>query len=395
MKAFFTHHKRTLIIIGASLIVLAGVLMLTLDTPSASVPKITEKTARVDDLHVFIEADGTVIADKTTLNFSQTGILKDLHVTVGSQVRQGEELAALDSTKLLAQVNQAQANYSSSIEKALRLSPGGAEIIVKQKALDAARIALSAEQLVYNDVVAKYGVGSSQELSEAAKLRKAETDVVAAEAQFALTQATYADAQYSATALYANLEAARAAVNDMSIVAPMDGVVTSINGAVGQMVGGSQSSANGFITIARPDKLTIVSNLDEEDIVKLKIGQAVEADIAASGETVSATVAYISPIATKDQNGATSYEVRAIFEKGDRTILDGMSATIRIITKSVENVVVVPNKAVKLVNGKSTIQYYTNSRILQSKPVVTGFTDGTSVAITSGLTPGEKYVVIE
>lgn len=389
--------KQKIIVAAVIAVIVAGGLVWGVQAKSGTpAPKLRTATAVRGNVTVSIESDGVVTAEKAVANFAQTGVLKTLNVHVGDSVKAGDVMAALDSSKLYAQVNQAQSTYSANLEKAGRLSPNGEEVVVKQRAVDAARTALAAEQNIYNDVVVKNGVGSSQELAEAAKLRKAEADIASAEAQLALTNATYKDAQYTANASYANLQAARSAVYDTEITAPIDGVVVSVNGFVGQTVGGQSSGTTaGFITIARLDNLYIVSNLDEEDVAKVKVGQATTAEITALGVALKGVVTFVSPVAKVDQNGGITYEVRTRFDKGEYAVLDGMSATVNFITKSVDDVVVIPNKAVKRVGGTAVVLIPGIGETTKNQPITTGFTDGASVAVTSGLNEGDKYLVAQ
>lgn len=391
-----TKKQKAIIITAPIIIAAASLIWVVRANGVTSAPLLRTATAVKGNIAVSIEADGIVTAEKAVANFTQAGILRTLNVKVGDSVKAGDVLAALDSSKLYAQVSQAQATYSANLEKANRLSPSGEEIIVKQRAVDATRSALTSEQSIYADIVAKNGVGSSQELAEAAKLHKAETDVTTAEAQLALTSATYKDAQYTASASYSNLQAARSAVYDTEITAPIDGVVVSINGLVGQTVGGQSSgTTTGFITIARLDNLSIVSALDEEDVAKIKVGQQTEADITALGVTLKGVVTFVSPVAKVDQNGGITYEVHTSFDKGESTVLDGMSATVRFITKSATDVVVIPNKAVKRVDGTAIVLIPGIGKTTKNQPITTGFTDGTSVAVNTGLNEGDKYLVAQ
>ncbi|MEO8104745.1 MAG: efflux RND transporter periplasmic adaptor subunit [Candidatus Saccharibacteria bacterium] len=389
-------HKKITLFIGLGLVIIIAVVGFAVSNRSSSTaPKISEGKARIDTIAVSVENDGVVTADKAVLNFSQSGTLKILNVKVGDSVQAGDVLAELDSSKLIAQIDQAQSTYSANLEKAKRLAPGGEEIMLKQRTSEAARSALTSEQNIYNDVVNKYGMASSQELAEAAKLRKAEADIASADAQLALTNASRVDAQYVANASYASLQIARTAVYDTKIVAPFTGIITSINGVVGQTLGSSQTGSIGFISIADPESAVLVSSFDEEDIAKIKVDQIIKAEFTSLSATLDGRVAYVSPIAKIDQNGTASYEVRSIFAANNNPVLDGMGATIQFITKQVEKAVIVPNRAVKLVGGKSIVSYYDENHSVAHKTIITGFTDGKSVAVVSGLGAGDQYLITE
>ncbi|NCU40736.1 biotin/lipoyl-binding protein [Candidatus Saccharibacteria bacterium] len=373
----------------------AGIWNIYFNKPVAVEPKITEVSAKLGIVAVSIENDGAITAEKAVVNFSQSGTLDTLNVKIGDKVVAGDILAALDTSKLTAQINQAQATYSANLEKATRLSSGGVEVNLKQIAVDSAKIALTTERAIYDDVVSKFGVGSTQELTEVAKLRKAEADVATAESQLAVTRASYNDAKFQANASYAGLVATQASLYDTQIISPINGIVTGLNGMVGQTVGGSQTTQSGFITITNPDSILLVSKFDEEDIVKIKEGQAIKAEFLSLNTTLDGSVVYISPAAIVDQNGIVSYEVHSRLVTNEHRVLDGMSATVRFITKQVDDVITVPNKAVKRVDGQSVVSYYDEQNKIVTKPVITGFTDGKSVAITKGLGVGDQYLIIQ
>lgn len=387
--------KKVFFIIGLVLVVVISGTVWAFNKKD-TVPKTitTENAAQKGSIDVYIEAEGTVSAEKVNVNFPQTGTLSEIRAQVGDAVSAGDILATIESGKLKYQVDQAKATYDTNVAKANRLKPGsGEEIVVKEAAVNAARIALTAETNIYNNVVSSKGLGSTEELAESAKLRKAETDLLSAEAQLSLTSATYSDARYAVSSSLANLESARLALSEANLRSPMSGVVTSINGVVGQPTGGTQQAASGLITISKLDKLTIISNIDEEDISKISIGQAVESEFTSLGKTITGNVSYVSPVAKTDSNGLVTYEVKIDTQSDGAKIIDGMSANLKFVTRSVENVVKIINKAVKIIDGKSVVSYYDQDKKVLTKPVITGFTDGQYVEISSGMSAGDKYIV--
>lgn len=389
--------KKTLTIASSiAVLVTASYIWSTMTKEKTPAVTVKEAQAIKGNIDVYIEADGIVSVEKAKVNFTQTGTLKSITVKIGDQVKAGAVLATLESGKLQYQVDQARETYETNLAKANRLKPGtGEEIILKERVFDAAKIALAAEVNIYNDVVSKYGTGSTQELTEYAKLKKAEADVTSAEAQLALTQATYSDAQNSVSSSLASLKAAKLALAEATLKSPIAGVVTSIDGTLGQSTGGTQQSTTGLITISKIDNVSLVSNVDEEDIMKVKIGQKIEAEFSSLGATVTGKIAYVSPVAKIDSNGLATYEVRSNLNLGETKIIDGMGASMKIITKSVERVVKITNKAVKIVDGKSVVSYYGSAKEILTKEIVTGFTDGQYVEVVSGLAEGEKYITTE
>jgi len=304
-------------------------------------------------------------------------------------------LASIDSGKLQYQVDQALAAYNTSVAKANRLRPGsgGEEIAIKEQAVQAANSALDAERNIYNDVVNKYGLGSTQEITEYSKLKKAESDLSSAQAQLSLTAATYKDAQYAVSASLANLQMARLTLSEASLKSPIDGVITSVNGSVGQLAGGSQQSSTSFITVSQIDNIMLISNLDEEDISKVKVGQSIEAEFTSLSKTINGSVIYVSPAAKTDTSGSVTYEVRMQLSDSTAGVMDGMTASIKFITKSVSDVIKIPNNAVKMINGKPYVYYYGEAKEVLNKEIVTGLKNSKNVQVVKGLSVGDKFII--
>jgi HlyD family secretion protein len=162
IKKIKSHKKIALLSSFGLILIIVFTWFVMFNKPSSAAPSITEGKARIDNISVSVENDGVVMADKAVLNFSQAGMLQKVNYKIGDKVQAGDVLAELDSSKLNAQVEQAQSTYSANLEKAKRLAPGGEEVILKQRALDAARSALIAEQNIYNDVSTKYGAKPKQ-----------------------------------------------------------------------------------------------------------------------------------------------------------------------------------------------------------------------------------------
>jgi len=388
--------KRIIVVLAIILVALLALLVwFFVLRDSKPVAQTKEAIAVRGDIDVYIEADGIVSAEKANLNFAQTGALKEINVKVGYVVKTGDALASIDAGKLQYQVDQALATYNTNVAKANRLKPGsgGEEIAIKEQLVQAASIALDAERNIYNDVVNKYGAGSTQEITEYSKLKKAESDLSSAQAQLALTAATYKDAQYAVSSSLANLQIARLALSEATLKSPIDGVVTTINGSVGQLVGGTQQSSTSFITVSQTDNIVLISNLDEEDISKIKVGQSIEAEFTSLSKTLQGTVTYVSPASKTDTSGSVTYEVRMQLISPTTGLMDGMTASIKFITKSVSDVTKIPNNAVKMINGKPYVYYYGEAKEVLNKEIVTGFTDGQNVQVVKGLSVGDKFII--
>jgi len=200
-----------------------------------------------------------------------------------------------------------------------------------------------------------------------------------------------------------SLQDAKDALANYYIYAPFDGVV----GAVSVQKGDTISSGTSAITFITQKQYTTIS-LSEVDITKIKMGQkAVLTFDAISGLSIAGHVTEIDTIGTVSQ-GVVSYNVQITFDTQDDRIKPGMSVSANIITDVQQNVLTLPNSAVKTKSGSyyvlvlSQKQDLTSSTASQGfvsvtaptqKAVKIGIADDTNTEITSGLSEGDQVVV--
>lgn len=178
---------------------------------------------------------------------------------------------------------------------------------------------------------------------------------------------------------------------DYFIRALFDGVIARVPAKVGDSGSGAT-----IVTIIADKKFATIS-LNEVDVAKVKIGQkasltfdAVE-DLEVFGE-----VDEVDLIGTVSQ-GVVSYNVKATFDTEDVRIKPGMSVNADIVTESKENVLMVPNSAVKTQNGNKYVEISAGmtAAAAASQPVKveTGVSNDTQTEIVSGLKEGDRIVV--
>lgn len=189
------------------------------------------------------------------------------------------------------------------------------------------------------------------------------------------------------------------AYNGCFIYAPFDGVIATLTAQVGEPSGSSIG------TLITKQKLATIS-LNEVDIAKIKLGQKATLTFdAIDGLTITGVVAEIDSIGTVSQ-GVVSYDIKISLDVNDDRIKPGMSVSASIITDMAQDVLVVPNSAVKTQNGISYVQTFASelapiangaqgspSAVLPSQVEVgIGLVDDTSTEIISGLKEGDIIV---
>lgn len=144
-----------------------------------------------------------------------------------------------------------------------------------------------------------------------------------------------------------SLADATQALSNYTITAPFDGVMASVSVDIGSsavMASANSSTALGTIVT---DKKMAQATLNEADIVKVKLGQKANISFdAIDGLTLGGTVVEINTLGTVT-SGVVTYKVKVAFNTDDVRILPNMSVAIDIITDSKDDVLYIPNQALK------------------------------------------------
>jgi HlyD family secretion protein len=190
------------------------------------------------------------------------------------------------------------------------------------------------------------------------------------------------------------------AYQDYFIRAPFDGVLASLSVQENNEIS-SGSSIGTFIT---RQKIADIS-LNEVDVSKIKEGDKATLTFdAISGLTIAGQVAQINLVGTVSQ-GVVSYDVKIGFDTQDNRVKSGMSVSAAIITNARQDILVVPNSAVKTQNGTSYVQILdqvipqatgaqgvTSPSTPRSQTIQIGITDDTNTEIVSGLKEGDMVI---
>ena len=190
------------------------------------------------------------------------------------------------------------------------------------------------------------------------------------------------------------------AYQDSFIYAPFDGVVAKITVKKTDSVS-SGTSIGTFIT---KQKIANVS-LNEVDVAKVKTGEKATLTFdAVDGLSISGTVLEVDLVGTVTQ-GVVNYNVKIGFDTSDDRIKSGMSVSAAIITDVKQDVLIVPNSAIKIQGTNNYVEIFDksmpvttgNQGVISSalpiqQAVVIGAFDDFSTEIISGLSEGDKIV---
>jgi len=201
------------------------------------------------------------------------------------------------------------------------------------------------------------------------------------------TSADLASARSQLSSASVNVDKAKFNIAQATIISPIDGVVSLLNYKTGDII---SDNTKAVASIINNNTLYIEANIEEGDISKIAVDQKVKATFdAIDGLTVDGQVSFISLTSVTSSNGIVTYLVRVMFTNPkDNPIREGMTASVNFITADASNVLNIPVNAVRNVGGKPSVEIPGGTFV----PVTTGFTDGKSVEIISGLNQGDKVI---
>ncbi len=348
----------------------------------------TTKKVSLGKIRSQVTATGTVNAVTTVLVGTQvSGTIKSLYVDFNSYVKKGQLLAQIDAATFDAQVQQARAN----------LSVAQANVKKSEAALiDARRQFNRNKELFARKLIAKMDLDTTEtnELSAAAQLEASKAQV---EQNKAALQVSETNLQYT------------------RIISPVDGMVISRNVDVGQTVAASFQTPTLFNIAQDLAKMQIDTSVDEADIGKIKKDQTVEFTVDAYPDKIfKGRVSVIRNAPITLQNVVT-YDVVVLVPNPDKILKPGMTANVSIITAERNDVLEVPNAALRFrppekVNATKAPDLKAPEgkaperkgpvvwRLENNKPkrisITVGISDGNNTEVASGeLKTGDEVIV--
>lgn len=324
-----------------------------------------------------------------------------------------------------AQYENAQKNYQRLLELLKKGYVSQQQVDNAQAQLEAARSGLQTAQQRLKTLEQEV---ATQLAAAEARLKEAEASLTAAEAnriqvklieqalqearaQYQQAEANLAQAQANlrqikvrtadittAKAQQARAEAqlynARVQLESTTITAPRSGVVIKKFVEEGTIIPpGTSVFSQGttLLQIADTTRMFVDVSVDEADIAAVEEGQTVDVTVDAyPDEIFEGKVTRIEPQAVVEQN-VTVVHVRVEVLNSDARLKPGMNATCEFILKRKENVLAVPNEAVKESADGHYVEILVQGKP-QRRPVTIGIIGNDKTEINSGLQEGETVI---
>ena len=184
-----------------------------------------------------------------------------------------------------------------------------------------------------------------------------------------------------------NLETAQQDLADATLRAPFAGVVATVEGNVGQ------EPEAVVVTLVRTERVEMHARVDEADVGSVAKGQPVIVTTYASPDVeIPGVLETISPISTTEQ-GVVLFPITIRLEPGDQRLRGGLSANALIEVSSRENVLLVPNRAIRREGDERVVYVRANGDELERRVVEIGVRDSEVSEIVNGVSEGEEVAV--
>lgn len=310
------------------------------------------KTAWVERglLQAVVSATGVLNPVRQVQISSQvSGQIKELLVDFNSQVTEGQLIARLDPETFEQKVRQASADLE--VVKAAALT---AQANVVQALALAGKVQVDLDEAQRDwgrkkDLVAQNFIAASEADKASALVRSQSEALKAAQALVAMSRAQAQSALAVIQQREAVLRQAQIDVRRTEIRAPVDGIVIKRTVEVGQTVAASLQAPELFVIARNLQDMQVDASIDEADVARVREGQKASFTLDAfPGRTFEGLVAQVRQAALNVQNVTTYTVVIRFSNLAGAQPLPGMTANVRIVTDVRENVLKVPNAALRV-----------------------------------------------
>ncbi len=343
-----------ILIIVVSLVVLLLVLKLASGSGDKEIKVTVSQTIRTTIVES-VNAAGKVFPEvEVKISSDVSGEITELNVQEGDSVRKGQVLARIYADIYASERDAARA----------RVVQSQATVANSQASLESLKAQLDQVKQAYN---------RNKQLYDEKVISKSEFEVF--ETNLRTAQASYNAALQNIRSLQANTESVRTTLDAANknlgrttLIAPMDGVISSLSVKKGERVSGNSFSVGPeMMRVADLSNMEVRVNVGENDIVKVNIGDSADVEIEAYNnrkftgivtQIASSTIKSGGASTTSMTGDVTDYEVRIrLLPSSYSDLIDparpknfpfrpGMNASAEIKTKTNYNVVAVPIGAV-------------------------------------------------
>lgn len=361
------NNKLIFILLALIICLVAAVMYKQKNKPRGE--KVAAEKALKRTIKETVAASGKVFPiTEVKISSDVSGEIVELKVEEGDSVVAGQLLAKVDPDAYESQVERGVANVNSS-KAQLANAQSAINSAKAQKAQIEAQLQNQRDMHKRNEKLFKEGVISDADFQASqSSLQQLEASFSSAGASVRSAEESARAAGFSVKSSEATLKETRTSLRRTTIYAPMGGVVSLLNVEEGErVVGNGMMSGTEILRIANLNAMEVQVEVSENDIPRVALGQKVDVEIdayidrkfkgrvsqiansannmmSASG-AISLTTDQVTNFVVKINIDQASY-ADLISASKPFPFRPGMSASVEIFTKTVEDVVTIPIQAV-------------------------------------------------
>jgi HlyD family secretion protein len=185
------------------------------------------------------------------------------------------------------------------------------------------------------------------------------------------------------------VEAAQATIKLSHVIAPFNGTVTESYPLPGDQVTAGQTA----FRLDDLSRLLVDVSVSEVDINSVETGQPVTLTFdAILGKVYNGKVVEVAQVGTADQ-GVVSFKVTVELTDADEQVKPGMTAAVNIIVKEIQDAILVPNRAVRLVDGNRVVYIFVDGKPVKKDVRLGASSDAMSVVLVGDLKEGDLVIL--
>ena len=309
------------------------------------------RTAKIErgPIQANVVASGAVNPVKqVSLSTQVSGQIKELYVDFNSEVKAGQVIALIDPETFQYRLRQSQADVDAAHAAVLTARANAASGVAavsraKVELAEAMRDHERKKMLVDRQFIAQSEADKARALvdSMSEALKSAQAQMGVSDAQIKSAQATVAQRQ-------AGLAQARVDLARTRITSPVDGIVIKRTVEKGQTVAASLQAPELFVIAQNLQDMQVDASIDESDVARIRNGLRATFTVDAfPGQTFEGEIRQVRKAAQNVSSVVTYVAVIGFSNTGGR-LLPGMTANVRVVTEQRDNVLKIPNAALRV-----------------------------------------------
>jgi HlyD family secretion protein len=340
--------KRSLLVIGLLLLFAAAGVAYALWGSMRPAPGYRFAQVERGTVTATVSATGTLTPVVSVQVGSQvSGQIKALFADYNSPVKKGQLIAQIDPDSIALRVNQAMADLEAARATVLTQR---ANVAALQAEVSRAKVSLAdaKRELERNRMLSEKNFISTAVLEKSqATFDVAQEQVKIAQAHLAVADAQVRNVEALVKQREAQLAQARVDLDRTSIRAPVDGIVVKKSVEPGQTVAASLQAPELFVIAQDLRQMQVETSIDEAEVGRIRVGQSATFTVDSfPGRTFRGTVSQVRKAAQVVQNVVT-YIAVITTSNPDLSLFPGMTANVRIVVDTRDNVLKLPNTALR------------------------------------------------